>query len=824
MTQDTPETLILGRELDRNNQIHGFVGLPREAWNRHLLIAGASGSGKSTTATHAVTSGHAAIDGATVVIDPKGDGWPTQLLRAHYKQHGSLENVYYFDLEVAVPAISFFDLRPHLDAGIHREFAIKKLNDQFLELLDHVKPSGFDAIRSPDVIRYLVRALFDPVHGEDAFPITDLIEAAYQLRRNGTVPEVSTDVDDALVTSLTDGPEHTRDQILQGAVTRIEKFYGNGALRPMFEQSSADPADAFRFDRFLTEDALLVFDLGGLSNDGQRVIANTLLSQLWWALKRRTRRAENEPATVLAFIDEIAQLHVESRLEALIALGRGHKLGLIPMLQFPSQLETTESNAEAEVLTNIQSYLLGQVPNDDALVARLADSTMSEAELRNRLTELPLDRWLFKPASMREIGSIPPHMIAEAPLPAGHPDSPNPLTDAEETQFEDALDQCRTRTDDHYTVSYGATTDTATETAAGTEPGTEAPHEFDAATLKTLDTTGYTTTLPFVDELPDPIAYDPDRNAITCTTCDRTYTADINGIRESITCHATRDEIDAATIPPVKLGVTLTPDEIDAAPVTTKQLCALQLLYNIAEKRHQQCELDLVHNQLTAVLRRLSIDTDTLNPLVEAGYLTRDQLKQYVYYTVTAEGRDILNESNRKTIDWGDGTGDLTESLLHRVMVEALFRYVKQHYVDETTSPVTSVQPYYELTPEQADAADLDGRVRLDIAGFDTDGDLCLAGEAERKNNDYRTAAVTDYDQLAALDVDHALWVVPSSSRGQTAVLQPLGDPPDSLNDPSPRIKQYSPNTRIEQISGIDAPGMTDIFTLNELRAALTAE
>lgn len=76
-----------------------------------------------------------------------------------------------------------------------------------------------------------------------------------------------------------------------------------------------------------------------------------------------------------------------------------------------------------------------------------------------------------------------------------------------------------------------------------------------------------------------------------------------------------------------------------------------------------------------------------------------------------------------------------------------------------------------------------------------------------------------DYDQIATVEPDEALWVAGSSSRGHDAVLTPLADPPAELG--KPRIDSYSESSRIEEISGIDTPGMTEIFTLNQLRKQL---
>jgi hypothetical protein len=196
-----------------------------------------------------------------------------------------------------------------------------------------------------------------------------------------------------------------------------------------------------------------------------------------------------------------------------------------------------------------------------------------------------------------------------------------------------------------------------------------------------------------------------------------------------------------------------------------------------------------------------------------------DRLHRYSYYTVTPAGRKVLREPHRKSVEWGHGQGDNTETLLHVVMVEALARYVRQEYVHNPDSPLTEVVHYYELTASDTDYG-LDRGTRFDLVGLDESGRIRLVGEAERSNNDRATAAIEDYDKMAAVSPDHALWVVQASQKGHEAVMQPLSDPNPELGDP--RIPSYSDSTRISTISGIDTPGMTGIFTLNELRKQLS--
>jgi hypothetical protein len=312
--------------------------------------------------------------------------------------------------------------------------------------------------------------------------------------------------------------------------------------------------------------------------------------------------------------------------------------------------------------------------------------------------------------------------------------------------------------------------------------------------------------------------YESAVHGITCETCGTDRSTDLDGLLKTLGCCGSLAEIDREQIPPVEVGLTLTEPEIEAVPVSPRLLCGLQVLYNMAYGEYDPIEFDLVHDSPHAVLERLGIDSAGLNTLQEEGLVTNNSLHRYSYYRVTKQGRDLLNRSLRQGVEIGHLRGDTTETLLHRAMVEALCRYVEQEYVASPDSPVSTVEPYYELG-EHHRQFDLDGGTRLDLVGCDSEGTIRIVGEAELAHNDGAEPVLRDYDQIATINPDEALWVVGSSSRGHDAALTPLADPPEELGEP--RIDGYSEETRVSMISVVDAPATTEIYTLNELRKQL---
>ena len=165
-------------------------------------------------------------------------------------------------------------------------------------------------------------------------------------------------------------------------------------------------------------------------------------------------------------------------------------------------------------------------------------------------------------------------------------------------------------------------------------------------------------------------------------------------------------------------------------------------------------------------------------------------------------------------------------------MVKVGRRYLVSEYVEDDSSPVVEVIPYYE--PSQGSsvavsaaiamggdgdpqtAVDESDRRRLDVVCVDASGEVVVTMEADRINNDVAEAVPTDYDKMAALQPGEAIWLVASRS-DSARILDALNDPSDG----TPRVdKEYSANTVPEQYR-IDTPGLTSVRTVETLRNEL---
>jgi hypothetical protein len=159
-------------------------------------------------------------------------------------------------------------------------------------------------------------------------------------------------------------------------------------------------------------------------------------------------------------------------------------------------------------------------------------------------------------------------------------------------------------------------------------------------------------------------------------------------------------------------------------------------------------------------------------------------------------------------VDYGHGEGDLEESSQHVFAVEVGRRYLTQAFVDDPDSPVVEVVPYY----------DLDDNHRLDIAGLDDEGAIRVAVEVERINNDIHEAVPSDFDKIAACDVDEAIWIVMTQRAGHE-VLSALNDPADG----EPRVEKTYAETTPPQQFRLETPGLTAMYPVEWVRSRLEA-
>ena len=420
--------LDLGIPLSQDRQqLDAPLTLPPSLQQLHVAWFGRTGSGKSSSLTKAILGNQQATDGADVLIDPKGDGMCETYLRAHLVEHGTLEDVYYFDCTELLPALSFFDVRPAVDAGLRRDEAIQDIVDHYEELL--IAAMGEDryhqAVRSPDIIRYLVKAQFDPVHGFDAFAHRDLEYATQEYHVGKNPPPISDPELQRKLEGIARTASRSFDELLHGVTNRIEKLSDDPRLRQIVNHVPQSVGDAssteadtsaaaahgthLDFLELLDEDVVILLDTGGLRAESRRVLTLLVLSKLWTALQRRRRLATQSTAQaddlplVNLYLEEAADVAQSGLVTDLLSQSRSFGLSVTLAMQFPGQLAAADTEAYSEMLNNVGTLVIGNVGEDRRLARRLATDAMDWEAVGARLRRLERGEWLVTSPASSEV-------------------------------------------------------------------------------------------------------------------------------------------------------------------------------------------------------------------------------------------------------------------------------------------------------------------------------------------------------------------------------------------------------------------------------------
>jgi DNA helicase HerA-like ATPase len=797
LIQQFQEGMEIGYALDENGEPRPDpIRIPPDLLPTHYGRFASTGGGKSKAIINDALSLRESTGGPVVLVDPKGDGMCENYLRCHYERFGGLDDVYHFRVPETIPAFSFFDIRPALEAGRNREDAIQDKVDHFHDILRMImgREQYGQAFVANEILSYLIKALFDEEYGSDVFGLDDLFAAALRMQREQTIPPVSADnqnIEESLTRHF--AKDNHQFQVSMDAVgNRLDKLKEDAHLRRIFshvpEQNDAGEYVDNRFDfrEFLDEDATIIFDLGDLRPEAQRAITLLLLSNLWDAVQVRRRDGQTDYEKLTNLIIEEAAPVASTKLvsEQLLPQGRSFGLSMGLVMQFPEQVRNRNERAYDEVLNNIKTKLIGNISIERDLAESLAHEDLSPTELRNRINTLPSGEWIAQlpSPSFGETGP-PPFSLQPLPIAPGHPESDQPLTEPQEDHFESvSRPRMVERTQAQYGLTETAESSTAPEETVWGSTGadtTGSAADGDTATdptqsafisESTTEDVSTSTTQPETDSAPG-----ADESEMSPLFGQATET---DG--ESAGDQAAEPENGAT--PVQESSVPVPDDELRQRGLSRDDVRFLNHVLDVMNRADDEYTLLDRMSQLRDEYDDLHIERLTEQNLLEA-----DSAAGRKYYTVLPDGRDLLG----RELKAGPGAGDLGEKTPHKVGVRLLELWLQQR------DDVVRVEPYYETD---------DGTV-LDVAGFDEGGDLVWAGEAELASNN-RHAPVEDYDKLSTVDAD-AIWAF---NNRETAldVLESLADA-DRIDERVSGRAARSFATIRDAVGEFDAAGLTTV-------------
>ncbi|WP_254547377.1 conjugal transfer protein [Halomarina pelagica] len=471
--------ITLGPALGSNGQPHSKpVQLPPSLQKRHILRCAPPGHGKTIGLTNDALSAYDDTSGPVIILDSKGGGFATNYMRAHAARFGFddfQENVLYFPVHEVLPGLAFFDIAPTLEYDdFDRVTASQHKADHYEEVLKlAMGTEKYErASVAPTLIKHLVKTMYDAEHGlengryresVDAFSHAQLRHVVHQVWQAGPpnrnpdrVPQSSDPEARQTFDHLLNRDAQTFSTIMGGLDTRMEYITEDVRLRRLFDNTTSN----FDFRDRIHEQQVIIFDLGRLRDDPATVLTGALLTSLYDAVRESHRddsagKPDNYVINVL--IDEAASVVATDTISELLSRGREFDVSLELATQFPEQiLESGDRETYLNTLRNTGTKLIGNIHVDDELAGALAHEDMDRVDFRNRVNSLANDEWLVDVPSPQFSAPDPnPFYVQAPPVPAGHPASDAPLSDAEDARFQESLEVVRSRTRDVYGVEDG---------------------------------------------------------------------------------------------------------------------------------------------------------------------------------------------------------------------------------------------------------------------------------------------------------------------------------------------------------------------------------
>ncbi|MDS0261977.1 hypothetical protein NDI56_21450 [Haloarcula sp. S1CR25-12] len=777
------------------------IRLSAEQLTHHILRAATTGGGKTTAMINDALSAYEAFDGPTFIFDKKGGSMSEEYKRAHFHKFGSLDNVIHLPVpgpEEEVLAFPYFDIRPQLAAGVSRTVAVQEKIDRYNELLVYVLGSELtqQAFVAQEILNNLIKALFDPEHGRDAWPIEDLLKAAFEMQE-GEIPEVSDDTLRLTLSRHLHADEQRFQTSIDAVMNRITKLAERSFIWrilnfvPEWDDEAgayADQSPMFDIQDLLDSRSVVLIDTGDLRPASSNLFTFMLLDYIWSGARLRHRIGETpsvrDDYVINLIIDEAAPL-LQSELvrDDMIPDGREFGLAMEVIVHFAEQVKADALDVASykEILRNINTKLIGKLAVDDELVMTLFHEGIESEELVDRITSLPRGEWV---AQLPDTGFMTdiPELVTLLPvdIPAGHTASGDPVTTETVSPYgilySDAADEMSRRTRDDYCLLPGSNTKPSAQQVSNAKAEPSGPSVTPDGLPQSPATSGSSGDSGATNNLGtslgggrSPTAKRNEKGSASKPREDGDeddggthprpvptddLVDDLDATKSSTT-RATRPPADSAGTKPDSEpvpnqqkadsgGKGESPDggpNADSEIDTTLSVDERRFLTEVVTTVNGRHPTFDILDSMAAIKNQFS-DID-LEKLEDLGYLEVHEDLSRIYYTVTGDGQMACGAS----VATGENQGDVNEKTVHKVLVEALARSLAN---DRTNQYFISK---YSLID--------DGAAKPDLAAYDGER-LALIGEAISNSPPY--LIVKHFDDYNAVAAERKVWIVPNIS------------------------------------------------------------
>lgn len=318
-----------------------------EARYRHLVMIGATGTGKTTLLTSMALNDIAAGHG-TVVIDPKGEDLVDGVLERLDPEH--LDRVAVLDLADHDHPVGFNPLR---QSGVHPELAVEHL----VGTMRRVWSQAW-GLRTDDLVRMALRTLVLDSEATVADVVPLLTEPAFRRPFVERVTDTSLAQFWRQYGALSDGEAA---QWYAPATNKLRTIVARPSLRRIMGQAQPklDIAEHLSGGGVL----LVPLNSGRVGEEAASLFGALLLGEIWNLIQQRRRNGGTAPP-LMVYLDEASRYaHLPVPLEELLSQARSFGVGVTLAIQHLAQLSPELRHA---VLSNPRSRIAFQVGSTDA--------------------------------------------------------------------------------------------------------------------------------------------------------------------------------------------------------------------------------------------------------------------------------------------------------------------------------------------------------------------------------------------------------------------------------------------------------------------------
>ncbi len=352
-SKDLPAPLSLkrGEELDVVFGVNNYggketdIGLTDETRDKHVFIAGATGSGKSTVLFN-MAKGDIQKGRGVAVIDPHGDLAEDLLTTVPAKRINDFVYINPFDLKFPV-GINLLELPEGLDEDeleLEKELVCESVITIFRRVF--TKEDNIDAHRIEYILRNTIYTAFT-VKGRTIFTIYDLLNNP-DYRKTVLASLSDENLQNFWKNEFGKAGNFQIVKMVSGVTAKVGRFLFSPTARRILEQKHS----TINFDEILAQKKILICNLaeGKLGEDTSQILGMAIISKIQQAAQRRVRQDISTRTPFYLYIDEFQNFATTAFTKI---LSGGRKFGLRITIAEQSTSQQKDKDIVNIILANV---------------------------------------------------------------------------------------------------------------------------------------------------------------------------------------------------------------------------------------------------------------------------------------------------------------------------------------------------------------------------------------------------------------------------------------------------------------------------------------